>query len=85
MIYYYGKYMQWGFCLKKIVNLILCTLLLFTINSSFAYAISDSTPPVIEKLKILTPVVKPGGKVKIQVRVSDDVSGTKHVSFSKQK
>lgn len=32
-------------------------------------------------MKILTPVVKPGGKVKIQIKVSDDVSGTKNVSF----
>lgn len=67
--------------MKKISCLFLVLLLLLTLNSSFAFALSDSTPPTIDEVKILTPVVKPGSKVKIQVKVSDDVSGTKDVAL----
>lgn len=59
----------------------LIALLVFTLNPINSHAISDSTPPVVEEVKILTPVVKPGNKVKIQAKVSDDVSGTEKLSL----
>ncbi|MFS0575337.1 Ig-like domain-containing protein [Sporosarcina sp. 179-K 3D1 HS] len=67
--------------MKKTWSFLLAVLMLFAFYSSFAYAVGDSTPPVIEEVKILTPVVKPGSKVKIQVKAYDDISGIRSFSF----
>lgn len=69
--------------MKKLLYIFTLSIFLFTfLQVSEAHAAEDKTAPVIEEIKILTPVVAPGGKVKIQIMVSDDVSGVERISVN---
>lgn len=57
----------------------LFTFLALLIVSSPAFAEEDKEPPTLDSIKLLTPKVVVGGKVQLQLTVSDDVSGLQEV------
>lgn len=68
--------------MKKIFYTLFSSAVLFLfLQISEVHAVEDKTAPVIEEIKVLTPEVAPGGKVKVQVKASDDVSGVKYIKF----
>ncbi|MFM9533630.1 MULTISPECIES: Ig-like domain-containing protein [Lysinibacillus] len=66
--------------MKKSLTVIICALFLFVSNSSFVYAAQDTEAPTIEEIKVLTPVVKAGSTAKIELTVSDNLSGIRYVN-----
>lgn len=66
--------------MKKLFSCcLLIALFVFSTQALNAQATADIKAPVIEEIKVLTPTVMPGEKLKIQVKISDDSSGLDYV------
>lgn len=55
-------------------------LILLVIGIDDIYAAQDTEKPVIESIEVLTPVVSQGDKVRIKVKVSDDLAGVRSIN-----
>lgn len=47
--------------------------------SQFSFAAQDITAPILEDIKIISPVIKPGEKISVEITVSDDLSGVNQI------
>lgn len=66
--------------MKKYLYVFLVAIIsALSIQLSNAQAAEDTKAPVIEGIKVLTPNVAPGEKMKIEVKVSDDSAGLNYV------
>lgn len=69
--------------MKKFISFIILSIFLFLpLQTNKPLAVEDISAPIIEDFKILTPEISPGGKLKVKVTVTDDISGTNVIGMS---